>query len=100
MEKTMDKAFKSRSAAPSRRSILRKAVLTTGTAMLGATLIADRTATAQTKVAQSVVGYQDMPHDGQRCDNCLQFQPPDACKVVEGKISPSGWCKIYAKKPA
>jgi len=25
--------------------------------------------------------------------------PPAACKVVEGKISPKGWCAVYAPKP-
>ena len=67
--------------------------------MLGSILGGNRTAEAQTKAAKSVVGYQDTPHDGQRCDNCLQFQPPDACKVVEGTIAPAGWCKVYVKKP-
>jgi hypothetical protein len=100
MENAMNEALNNQAAAPSRRSILRKVALTAGgTAMLGSILGGNRTAEAQTKAAKSVVGYQDTPHDGQRCDNCLQFQPPDACKVVEGTIAPAGWCKVYVKKP-
>jgi hypothetical protein len=91
-----------RPAEPSRRSILRNLAFTAGgTAMLGTVMSGNRVAEAQqTKVAQTVVGYQDTPHDGQRCDNCLQFEPPSSCKVVEGKIAAAGWCKVYVKKPA
>jgi hypothetical protein len=40
------------------------------------------------------------PAEGdQRCDGCLQWEPPDSCKVVEGKISPRGWCALYAPRP-
>jgi len=97
----MSDASKIRSAVPSRRSILRQVALTAGgTAALGTIISGNRRAEAQTRVAQKVVGYQDTPHDGQRCDNCLQFDPPSACKVVAGTIAPSGWCKIYVRKPA
>lgn len=97
----MDGSFNFRSAALSRRSILRKVALTAGgAATLGTVIGGNRSAEAQTKVALSVVGYQSTPHEGQACDNCLQFQPPNACKVVEGVVSPAGWCKVYVKKPA
>jgi len=26
------------------------------------------------------------------------FEPPNACKVVEGEISPSAWCHLFVKK--
>jgi hypothetical protein len=68
--------------------------------MLSTIMGESRMAAAQTKAAKTVVGYQDTPHDSQRCDNCLQFVPPSSCKVVDGNISPSGWCKVYVKKPA
>ena len=44
--------------------------------------------------------YQDQPNNGQRCDACLQFVPGanGTCKVVEGPISPGGWCIAFAKK--
>src|SRR5271166_3479112 len=101
MENAMNEAFNIQAAALSRRSILRKVALTAGgTAVLGSVIGGYRSADAQTKAAQSVVGYQSTPHEGQACENCLQFQPPNACKVVAGVISPAGWCKVYVKKPA
>lgn len=53
---------------------------------------------AQTKVAKPLVAYQDSPKGSQECDNCQYFQPPGACQVVAGTISPKGWCKMWLKK--
>ena len=97
----MDEIFKTWSAAQSRRSMLRNVVLTAAaTAVTGSLLGENQGAMAQTKAAKSVVGYQDTPHEGQSCATCLQFEPPSGCKVVEGAVSPAGWCKVYVKKPA
>jgi hypothetical protein len=85
----------------SRRSILRKlGFAASGAAVLATAIGANRVAVAQTKMSQKVVGYQDTPQGDHRCDNCLQFQLPSSCKVVEGNINPAGWCKVYVKKPA
>lgn len=54
---------------------------------------------AQQKIAQNLVQYQDKPKNGQQCDGCLQFEAPASCKVVEGKISPTGWCAAFSPKP-
>lgn len=55
-------------------------------------------ATAQAKVPQNTVSYQDKPKGPQRCDGCNNFQPPNACKMVDGVISPQGWCTLFVKK--
>jgi hypothetical protein len=55
-------------------------------------------ATAQAKVPQSSVAYQDKPKGEQRCDGCNFFQAPSACKMVDGTISPQGWCSLFTKK--
>jgi hypothetical protein len=55
-------------------------------------------ATAQAKVGQKTVSYQAEPKGAQRCDACTYFQAPNACKMVEGEISPQGWCSLFAKK--
>ena len=55
-------------------------------------------ASAQAKIAQNLVQYQDKPKGDAQCSKCLQFQAPDACKVVDGKISPNGWCAAFAPK--
>ena len=62
-------------------------------AVLGANATAGRTA----KVSQSAVTYQASPKGEQRCGNCKQFQPPNACKLIDGSISPQGWCQLWAK---
>jgi uncharacterized low-complexity protein len=78
----------------SRRSVLQRAAAAAGASVLG-----DATAAqAFTKSPQTSARYQDQPSGGQRCANCKQFQPPSSCKVVAGKISPNGWCSIYAAK--
>jgi hypothetical protein len=59
---------------------------------------------AQGKATKKAMQYQDQPKNGQECDTCLQYVPganPKAkgtCKVVEGDISPKGWCAAYVKK--
>ncbi len=57
-----------------------------------------RLANAQAKAAQSAVSYQDKPKGEQHCEVCSSFQPPSACKLVEGQISPQGWCSLFTKK--
>jgi hypothetical protein len=83
------------SARLSRRSLLCSAVGATG--VLAVTL---NPALAQPKISKVAVNYQDHPDGDKRCDKCVQFQPPDACKMVEGTISPQGSCRIFMLKPA
>ena len=82
----------------SRRNILKgAAMLAGGSALLGVGLAAG-SAGAGTKMTQKATGYQDTPRGKAQCDNCAQWQPPGACKLVEGVISPTGWCRVYAPK--
>jgi hypothetical protein len=53
---------------------------------------------AQQKIRKEAAKYQYAPKGQQRCQICLQFQPPDQCKIVEGPISPKGWCQYFAAK--
>jgi len=55
-------------------------------------------APAKGKMTQKKVSYQDMPKGNQQCDGCKLFQPPSACKAVEGEISPKGWCNLFQPK--
>jgi hypothetical protein len=55
-------------------------------------------ALAQTKISHDVAKYQDTPKNDQQCSTCLQFVPPNSCKIVASPISPHGWCQFYAKK--
>jgi hypothetical protein len=74
----------------SRRSLLQGAAAAAG--IVGAT---PNLAEAQPKISKVAVNYQDHPDGDKRCDKCAQFQPPDACKMVEGTISPQGSCRIF-----
>jgi hypothetical protein len=82
------------------RRISRRIVLT-GTALgLGAAAAAAAVsqAAAQQKLSQTDAKYQSTPKDNQHCDVCVNFQAPNACKFVQGDISPSGWCLLFAAK--
>ena len=51
------------------------------------------------KVAQSAVKYQLEAKDGQSCGQCLHFVAESgSCKLVEGQISPNGWCTLWVGK--
>ena len=78
---------------PTRRAVLQGALVA---AIVGR---AAAVARAQNKAKRSIVQYQETPKGDQQCDKCLQWVAPDACKVVEGKINPKGWCALYAPKP-
>lgn len=47
------------------------------------------------KATKEAVRYQDTPKDIQSCEFCSLFVKPDECKVVEGKVSPDGWCAVF-----
>ena len=51
------------------------------------------------KVSQASVQYQAQPKGEQKCDGCKNFiAESNICKLVEGQISPDGWCVLWAKK--
>src|SRR6266446_6911612 len=92
-EGTMSDEPKSWSTLISRRSLLHGAVGVAGAAAIhGATATP---ATGAPKISQKAVAYQDHPDGDKRCDKCAQFQPPNACKIVEGTINPQGSCRIF-----
>jgi hypothetical protein len=88
----MDREVK---AGVSRRVLVQKLAVAAGGAAI---FVAVTNEAAFAKASQKAVAYQDGPKGDQRCDNCGQFQPPTSCKVVDGDVSPAGWCKVYVKK--
>lgn len=89
-----------RGPAPvSRRQMLRGTAMAAGGAALVTAALNAPAARAQTKVSQAQAGYQATPKDGHSCNTCVLFDAPASCKAVDGAISPSGWCKLYSKKP-
>ena len=81
----------------SRRSVLKRGALLAG-AVLTASLVPDNAALAQQKATKEAMKYQDKPNGEKQCSNCLQFVAPGSCKVVEGTVSPSGYCIAWVKK--
>jgi hypothetical protein len=46
--------------------------------------------------------YQGKPKDGKSCANCRMFSlTPDGlglCAIVDGDVSPNGWCMAYSSR--
>jgi hypothetical protein len=42
--------------------------------------------------------YQNHPHGRERCGRCVHFLAPNGCEIVEGRISPRGWCRHFEAK--
>lgn len=82
----------------SRRSLFGK--LLGYTVLLGASLpfITADMAKAQEKANKTTAKYQEQPKDGHSCSICQFFHPPKTCQLVDGDISPNGWCSFWAKK--
>ena len=60
---------------------------------------ADAAAPAAAKVSQASVQYQTQPKGEQKCSGCMHFiAESNTCKLVEGQISPDGWCTLWAQK--
>ncbi len=54
---------------------------------------------ATKKLPQENVQYQTQPKGEQNCGRCVNFiAESNTCKVVDGQISPEGWCSLWAKK--
>lgn len=83
--------------ALSRRSFCKCSAATALSAVAFLTL-GPKPATAADKMPQKQAAYQTTPKGNQQCDKCKLFQPPDACTTVDGKISPTGWCKLFQPK--
>jgi len=77
----------------SRRQLFRGAAV----GIAGAALLASTAAEA--KMTPKAAGYQETPNkDGSSCASCSLFKAPSSCTLVDGTISPNGWCRFYAKK--
>ena len=80
--------------APSRRSVVIRSLASAA----GAVALLAPVDEASAKMAQKIAEYQGSPKGDQECSNCNLFQEPNACTLVDGEISPAGWCKFWIKK--
>ena len=50
------------------------------------------------KADKADLSYRDKPGaNGKRCGSCASFVAPRACRVVDGDVSPDGWCVAYSE---
>jgi hypothetical protein len=85
----------------SRREALAQTVrIVVGTAAAVALTALPRPAHA--KAAKADFFYQDKPKEGKSCMSCRLFVAAEGgngtCAVVEGVISPNGWCMAYSPR--
>jgi len=85
-----------RATRVSRRDFLYSAAVG-GVVIAGGSVIASP-ALAASKLQQKAVSYQQTPKGNLQCATCANFEPPASCKLVDGTISPSGWCTLYSAK--
>jgi hypothetical protein len=94
----MHELINRRSGRLTRRGLLALGGFAAGGAAWLSVSAGPTTAAAASKESQKLARYQPGPNGKLRCDNCLQWRPPSSCVLVEGDISPSGWCLLYAPK--
>jgi hypothetical protein len=66
--------------------------------VVGASLASHGARAAAAKLSPNEIGYQASPKGNARCELCVNWQAPNACKVVAGPISPAGWCGLFVRK--
>ena len=81
-------------AKVSRRQVFQGTVMTAG----GIAILFGMAPTAEAKMTFQGSGYQPTPKGDQNCAGCSLFQSPSSCILVDGNISPNGWCRFYRKK--
>lgn len=52
------------------------------------------------KKTKAEADYEPEAKTNDCCDRCEHFTAPDQCGVVDGSVSPGGWCKYFAQKMA
>ncbi len=85
-----------------RRNFLKTATLLATIAAIPVSVVNKEAFAA--KMAKASMQYQDQPKGAQKCSQCTQFIPgksaaaKGSCNLIDGAISPNGWCLAYAPK--
>lgn len=84
----------------SRRAVLGRALVITAVASgrLTAHVRAQGQLGESEKITHADAQYQSVPKGQQRCEICLQFEPPNHCKIVQSPIFARGWCQYFAAR--
>jgi hypothetical protein len=86
------------SAIVSRRSVIGATLAVAGCSALAAPVLAQSEAKESDKITHADAQYQLVPKGQQRCEICLQFDPPDHCRIVQSPIFRRGWCQYFAAR--
>jgi hypothetical protein len=78
----------------SRRQVMRFGALTAGSVAI----LLSMGSPSEAKMTFQGSGYQATPKGDQNCAGCSLFKSPSSCILVDGNISPNGWCRFYRKK--
>ena len=70
-------------------------MLAAGVALAAKPGKADEPAANPDKISQAAAAYQPTPKGMFSCAVCTFFIKPKSCKVVDGEVSPKGWCKLF-----
>jgi High potential iron-sulfur protein len=89
--------MKAKTFHSSRRRALKAAVSVAGAALLGQALEGapaeqPRPKATLQKRSKEKVGYRDYPYEGRSCAKCVLYAGHGECVLVEGEVSPEGWC--------
>ncbi len=85
----------------SRRTLLKGTAAVTCVALAA---FAGKAFAETAKSTKAVANYQDKPNGDKQCSNCSFFIPgktstaDGTCQIVDGSISPKGYCTLYSKK--
>lgn len=85
-----------RTLRPLRRRLLLAVMSAGGAALLAGAM--DSAAQQQKpkatlkKRSKEAVGYRDEPYEGRSCAKCVLYSGHGECVLVEGEVSPNGWC--------
>ena len=47
------------------------------------------------KRSRESVGYRDFPYEKRSCAKCMLYVGDGECVIIEGKVSPDGWCNQW-----
>jgi hypothetical protein len=80
----------------SRRAVLEKCISALVLASTG--MLATYATAAQGKASKATARYRGRPNSGRRCGQCVHYRFPLSCELVQGPISPFGWCRFFEPK--
>jgi hypothetical protein len=61
-------------------------------AMTSAARARDKPLPGLRKRSREEVRYQNEPYLGRTCSRCVLYQGDGACVILDGAVSPEGWC--------